>query len=145
MLKNQVKKEVKKELESLGERVGQRIGTAVSSKAHNKGSELGKKAGKTMARQVERVADVLGKEEVTKEEQLGFGGKIGTGLGIMAKHAVERRYGLLGKIVGSESLISEGRTTGAKVEKIIKRAVKNGVRRVAGTRKAVKEDRQEEE
>jgi len=137
MLKNQVKKEVKKELETLGERVGQRIGRVVSSNTQNKGSELGKKAGKTMARQVERVADVLGKEEVTKEEQLGIGGKIGTGLGMMAKHAVEKRYGLLGKIMGSEAMISEGRTTGAKAEKILKRAVKNGVRRVVGRRKEV--------
>ncbi|MDY6952698.1 MAG: hypothetical protein SWE60_14400 [Thermodesulfobacteriota bacterium] len=130
MVKNQVKKEVKKELESLGERLGQRIGGAVSSKAHNKGSELGKKAGKTVARQVERVADVLENEEVTKEEQLGIGGKIGTGLGVMAKHALEKRYGFLGRLMGSEALISEGRTTGAKAEKILKRAVKNGVRRV---------------
>jgi len=145
MLKNQVKNGVKNELESLGERVGQRIGQAVSKSADNKGSELGKKAGKTMAKQVERVAEALHKEEVTKEEQLGIGGKIGTGLGVMAKNVVERRYGFLGKIMGSESLISEGRTTGAKAEKIIKRAVKKGVRRVAARRTGVKEDRQGED
>ncbi|MDY6953150.1 MAG: hypothetical protein SWE60_16710 [Thermodesulfobacteriota bacterium] len=144
MLKNQVKKEVKKELESMGERLGKRIGTALSGQAENKASELGKKAGKTMARQVERATRALENEEVTKEEQLGIGGKIGTGLGIMAKQAVERRYGLLGKIAGSEALISEGRATGAKAEKMLKRAVKDGVRRVVRRRKGVRDDSQAE-
>jgi len=129
MLKNQVKEEAKKELESLGERLGERIGRVVSNKP--RGSQLGKKAGKTMARQVERVADALDREEVTKEDELGIGGKIGTGLGVVAKHVVDRRYGLLGKVMGSQGLISEGRTAGAKAEKMIKRAVKDGVRRVA--------------
>jgi hypothetical protein len=135
MLKDQVKEELKKELESWAERLGERVGGAVSTKACDRSSRLGKRAGTAMARQVERFAEVLDKEEVTVEEQLGIGGKIGTGLGVIAKHAVERRYGILGKVMGSKGLIAEGRTTGAKAEKIVKRVVKNRLRRVAEGRK----------
>jgi hypothetical protein len=132
MFKNEIKKEVRKELESLGERLGDRIGHAVSKKGGNKGSEIGKKAGKSLARQVERLADLVDKEKVTREEELGIGGKVGTGLGIIAKHAIEKRYGLLAKVMGSRDLVSEGRATGAKAEKVLKRAVKTGASRLVG-------------
>lgn len=138
-----LKKQVKKELESLGERVGDRLGQSLSKNADKKGSQIGRKAGKVLGEQIERVHHALEKETLTKEEQLGIGGKIGTGLGIIGKRLVERRYGLLGRIMGSGDLVSNGRAAGAKAEKIVKRAVKTGVGRIASTKKREgKEDEQ---
>ena len=138
-----LKKQVKKELESLGERVGDRLGQSLSKNADKKGSQIGRKAGKVLGEQIERVQHALEKETLTKEDQLGIGGKIGTGLGIIGKRLVERRYGLLGRIMGSGDLVSNGRAAGAKAEKIVKRAVKTGVGRIAGTKKG--EDKEDEQ
>ena len=118
----------------MGERVGDRIDQAISKTEDKKGAQLGKKAGKAVVEQVERVHEALEKETVTKEEELGVGGKIGTGLGIMGKHLVEKRYGLVGKLMGTNKMVSDGRILGAKAEKIVKRAVKRGIERVAGTK-----------
>ncbi len=134
MLKNHLKKQVKKELESLGERVGDRIDQAISKTEDQKGARLGKKAGKAVGEQVQRVHEALEKETVTKEEELGVGGKIGTGLAIMGKHLVEKRYGLVGKLFGTNKMVSDGRTLGAKAEKIVKRAAKKGIERLAGAK-----------
>ncbi len=131
MLKDQLKKQVKKELESLGERVGKSVHKGLSKSGDDKGARVGKKVGKAVGEQVERLHGTLEKETVTKQDELGIGGKIGTGIGIIGKHLVEKRYGLLGKLMGSTDLISNGRTMGAKTEKIVKRAVKKGVERVA--------------
>ena len=136
MLKN----EAKEELESLGERVGNRIGDCFSKGADTKASEIGKKAGKILAQKAERLHDALDKENVTKQEELGIGGKIGIGVGIIGKHLVERRHGLLGRLMGSANLVSQGRTTGAKAEKIVKRSVKTGLARIAGAKRRGKED-----
>jgi hypothetical protein len=138
MLKNQLKKQVKKELEALGERVGDRIGKGVSKSTDEKAAQLGKKIGKTLGDQLERVHGALEKETVTKQEELGVGGKLGTGLGIIGKHLVEKRYGLLGSLMGTGDLVSDGRTMGAKAEKMVKRAVKTGIERVAAAKRGVK-------
>jgi hypothetical protein len=130
MVENYVKKRIKEQLETMGERTGKRIGQAVSKNADTKAGEVGRKLGKTVAEQVERLHDTLEKETVTKQEELGLGGKIGTGLGIIGKNLVEKRYGILGKLAGSGDLVSEGRTMGAKAQKIAKRAVRTGVERL---------------
>lgn len=136
-----LKKQMKKELESLGEQVGGRLGQGLSKKdGDRKGAQAGKKLGKALGEQVERLHDALEKEAVTKEEQLGIGGKIGTGLGIIGKHLVEKRYGLLGRLVDGNNLESEGRVVGAKAEKMVKRAVKKGAERIMGRKGGPKED-----
>jgi hypothetical protein len=134
-----MKKQLKKEFESLGERAGTRVAETLSKSASHKGGDIGKRLGKTLGQQVDRVSDALEKETVTREEELGIGGKVGTAVGIIGKHLVEKRYGLLGKLMGSTDLVSDGRTTGAKAEKMVKRAIKTGVQRVAASRKRVKE------
>lgn len=121
----------KKQLESLGERVGGRVGQGLSKNAEEKGADIGKKVGKALGEQVGRLQDALEKETVTKEEQLGIGGKIGTGLGIIAKHLVEKRHGLLTTVAGSGDLVSGGRTMGAKAEKMVKKGVKTGLQQIA--------------
>ena len=140
MPRDEVRKQVKKELESLGGRVGDRIARGVAKKADTKGAQIGRKVGKTVGDQLERLHDALEKETVTKEEELGVGGKVGTGLGIIGKRLVEKRFGLLGKLMGTGNMLSDGRTMGAKAEKILKRAVKSGVDRIAGGKGPVKED-----
>ena len=67
---------------------------------------------------------------MTKEEQLGIGGKIGTGLGLIGKRLVEKRYGFLARFTGSKELVDEGRVFGAKAEKIVKRVVKKRLDRL---------------
>jgi hypothetical protein len=142
-VKDHVKDQVKKELESLGERAGKRIGEKISKNADAKAADIGRKLGKTFVEQVERAHDALDKETVTKEEQVGVGGKLGTGLGIIGKRLVEKRYGMLGRLMGTGDMVSEGRTIGAKAEKIVKRAVKAGVNRIATTRQAAAKDKKE--
>lgn len=138
-----LKKQIKKELESLGEQVGSRLGQGLSKKdGDRKGAQAGKKLGKALGERVERLHDALEKEAVTKEEQLGIGGKIGTGLGIIGKHLVEKRYGLLGRLVDGNNLESEGRVMGAKAEKMVKRAVKRGAKRIMGRKGGSKEDQE---
>jgi hypothetical protein len=141
MVRNHLKKQVKKELESLGQRAGTRVAHTLSKNGGDKGGDIGKKLGKTIGEQVDRVSDALDRESVTRDEELGIGGKIGTAAGIIGKHLVEKRYGVLGKLMGSADLVSDGRTTGAKAEKIVKRAIKSGIKRVAGTRRGAKEDK----
>ncbi|MBN1842141.1 MAG: hypothetical protein JW883_07670 [Deltaproteobacteria bacterium] len=136
MLKNQLKDQLKKELEELGERVGDRIGKGLSKGTDKKAAQIGQNVGKTLGKQVERVHDAMEKVTVTKEEELGIGGKVGTGLGIIGKHLVEKRYGLLGRLMGSADIISDGRTTGAKAEKMVKSAVKTGLERLAAAKRA---------
>ena len=143
MVKDPVKYHIKKELGSLGEKAGERIGQSLSKDADKRAAEIGKKVGEKMAVQVERFHDVLEKETVTKVEELGIGGKLGTGLGVIGKNLMKKRYGILGKFAGSGNLVSEGRTLGAKTEKIVKRAVKAGVRRLAGTTKSSGRDKKE--
>ncbi len=128
-----VKEHVKDELESLGERAGKRIGQCVSQGGDKRAGEIGRKLGKTVGQQLERVHGALEKENVTNEEQLGVGGKVGTGLGIIGKRLVEKRYGFLGKLIASPDLISQGRVMGAKAEKLIKRTVKSGIKRMGGS------------
>lgn len=140
MLKSHVRKQVKKELESLGERVGNRIAQGVAKRPDSKGGEIGRKAGKAVGDQIERLHDAIDNETVTKQEELGIGGKLGTGLGIIGKHIVEKRYSLLGRLMGSGNMVSEGRTMGAKAEKIFKRAVRSGVERIAGAKGVAKQD-----
>jgi len=140
MVRNHIKKQLKKEFESLGERAGSRVAETVSKSASDKGGAMGKRLGKTLAEQVDRVSNAIERESVTKEEELGLGGKVGTAVGIMGKHLIEKRYGLLGKLMGSADLVSDGRTTGAKAEKMVKRAIKTGVERVAGARRAPKKE-----
>jgi hypothetical protein len=141
MVKDPAKNHIKKELGSMGEKAGERIGQSLSKDADKRAAEIGKKVGEKMAEQVERFHDVLEKETVTKEEELGIGGKIGTGLGIIGKNLVEKRWGILGRFAGSGNLVSEGRTLGAKTEKIVKGAVKEGVRRLAGAAKSSCKDK----
>lgn len=136
MLKNQLKNQLKKELEDLGERVGDRIGKGLSKGTDKKATHIGQKAGKVLGEQIERVHDAMEKVSVTKEEELGIGGKVGTGLGIIGKHLVEKRYGLLGRLMGSADIISDGRTAGAKAEKMVKSAVKTGLERLAAAKRA---------
>jgi len=126
-----VKKKVHKELESLGQRVGKRVGGALSSQGGKKGSEMGKKAGETAAEKLEHLAGALHKESVTKQDELGIGGKIGIGMGIVAKHVVKKHSGFLGETSG-DHLITQGRTTGAKAEKLVKRSIKRGLARLVG-------------
>ena len=132
MGKGPTKNHMKDELGSMGEKAGERIGRGLSRGADKKAAELGKKLGESVADQVERFHDALEKETVTQEEELGIGGKIGTGFGIIGKNLMEKKYGILGKFVGGGNLVSEGRTMGAKTEKMVKRAVKKGVKRLAG-------------
>jgi hypothetical protein len=127
----EVKKEVHKELESLGQRVGKRVGSGFSSQGGRKGSEMGKKAGEAGAEKLEQRADALHKERVTKQDELGIGGRIGIGMGIVAKHVVEKHGGFLGETRG-DHLITQGRTTGAKADKLVKRSIKRGLARLVG-------------
>ena len=140
MVRNHLKKQLKKEFESLGERAGTRVGQTLSKNASDKGGNIGKRLGKTLGQQVDRASDAIERESVIREEELGIGGKVGTAVGILGKHLVEKRYGLLGKLMGSTDLVSDGRTTGAKAEKMVKRAIKTGVQRVAAARNTVKEE-----
>ena len=140
MVQNHIKNRVKKEFESLGERAGTRVAETLSKNASDKGADIGKKLGKTLGEQVDRVSDALARETVTREEELGIGGKIGTAVGIIGKHLVEKRYGVLGKLMGSADLVSDGRTTGAKAEKMVKRAIKSGIQRVAASKRRVRQD-----
>ena len=89
---------------------------------------------------MDRVSDALERETVTREEELGIGGKVGTAVGIIGKRLIEKRYGVLGKLMGTADLVTDGRTTGAKAEKMVKRAIKTGVQRVAASRKRVNEE-----
>ena len=143
MVRNHIKNRVKKEFESLGERAGTRLAQTLSKSASDKGGDIGKKLGKTLGEQVDRVSDRLARETVTREEELGIGGKIGTAVGIVGKHLVEKRYGVLGRLMGSADLVSDGRTTGAKAEKMVKRAIKSGIQRVAASKRAVKKNNDE--
>ncbi|MBW2108249.1 MAG: hypothetical protein JRI36_06255 [Deltaproteobacteria bacterium] len=124
MFKGYMKDRIKKELESMGERAGKRIGETIANGADEKAARIGKKVGKKVASGVERIHDALEKESVSKKEQLGLGGKLGTGIGIIGKNLVEKRYGVLARLAGSNDLVSQGRTLGAKAEKLVKRAVK---------------------
>ena len=126
-----MKKQIDKELESLGRRLGKRVGGALSSQGGKKGSEIGKEAGEAAAQKLEHLAGALHKERVTKQDELGIGGKIGTGMGIVAKHVVKKRSGFLGE-AGGNHLITQGRTTGAKAEKLVKRSIKRGLARLVG-------------
>jgi hypothetical protein len=126
-------KDIEKGLESLGHRLGKGVAQAFSKEGDKKGSEIGKRAGRALVHKVEHVARVLDKEEVTKEEELGIGGKIGIGAGIVAKHVVEKRGGFLEEMGGD--LVTQGRTTGAKAEKLVKRSIKTGLARLMGRKK----------
>jgi len=140
MVRNHMKKQLKKEFESLGERAGTRVAQTLSKTASDKGGDIGKRLGKTLGEQVDRVSDALERETVTREEELGIGGKVGTAVGIIGKRLIEKRYGVLGKLMGTADLVTDGRTTGAKAEKMVKRAIKTGVQRVAASRKRVNEE-----
>ena len=143
MAKGPVKNHIKKELGTVGEKVGERIGQSLSTGADKRAGEIGKKVGEKVGVQVERFHDALEKEEVTKKEELGFGGKLGTGIGIIGKNLVEKKYGILGKFAGSGNLVSEGRTLGAKTEKVVKRAVKTGMARLANMAKPSSKGKEE--
>jgi hypothetical protein len=132
-------KRTKNQLESLGEQAGARVGQSLSKDAEKKGADIGKKVGRALGEQVGRLHNALEKEVVTKEEQLGIGGKIGTGLGIIAKHLVEKRHSVVTKAVGTDALVSGGRVIGAKAEKMVKRAIKTGVQRIARSKGNSKE------
>jgi hypothetical protein len=127
----QVNKQVDKELESLGRRLGKRVGGALSREGGKKGSEIGERAGEAAAQKLEQLAGALDKERVTKQDELGIGGKIGIGMGIVAKHVVEKHGRFLGEASG-DHLITQGRTTGAKAEKLVKRSIKRGLARLVG-------------
>ena len=131
MASKYVKDKIAGEFESVGGRLGNRIGQTVSQNAGTKGGEIGKKLGKSVCKKLEYASNALEKETVTKEEQLGIGGKIGTGLGILGKRLLEKRYGSsFADINDSSDLTSQGRVMGAKTEKMMKRAVKAGFRHV---------------
>lgn len=104
------------------------VGGTLSKNTDQKGSKMGKKIAKTIAKQAEKVQEIFAKETVTKEEQLGIGGTIGTALGLVRKHLAERRSGVL---MDAENFVSGGRITGAKAEKIVKRALKKGIEKIA--------------
>lgn len=104
------------------------VGGTLSKNTDQKGSKMGKKIAKTIAKQAEKVQEIFAKETVTKEEQLGIGGTIGTALGLVRKHLAERRSGVL---MDAENFVSGGRITGAKAEKIVKRALKKGLEKIA--------------
>jgi hypothetical protein len=118
-------KTLKEKCESLGKKAGKKIGQDISENTPGKAEEIGQKIGKTVGEQVERVHAAFEKETVSKKEQLGIGGKIGTGLGIVGKRLAEKRYGFLSRLMGTGDLVKDGRQTGAKAEKIVKRTVKN--------------------
>ena len=122
-------KRMKEKGESLGKKAGKRIGQDISENAQAKAEEIGQKIGKSVGEQMDRVHAAFEQETVTKEEQLGIGGKIGTGLGIVSKRLVEKRYGFLSRLMGTGDMVKDGRETGAKAEKIVKRAVKNQLRK----------------
>lgn len=126
-----MKDKVEKELGVLGQRLGKRVGEALSIEAAKKGSDIGKKAGEAAAQKLEDLAGALHKEHVTKQDELGIGGKIGIGMGIVAKRVVEKRGRLPGE-TGGDHLITQGRTTGAKAEKLVKRSMKRGLARLMG-------------
>lgn len=117
--------------EALEKKLDNRIDQEVSNSAEGKAEEFGRKIGKALGEQVDRAQRALEKELVTKEEQLGIGAKIGTGLGIVGKRLAEKRLSFLGNLIGSRDLIAEGRTIGAKAEKIVKRAMKRGIEKTA--------------
>ncbi|MBW2318373.1 MAG: hypothetical protein JRD47_08505 [Deltaproteobacteria bacterium] len=129
MASKYVKDKIKGEFESVGERLGDRVGQVVSPNAGTKGGEIGKKLGKSICGQLERASNALEKEDVTKEEQLGVGGKIGTGLGVIGRRLLEKRYGSsCGDMIDSADIATQGRIIGTKTEKMMKRAVKAGFR-----------------
>ena len=130
-----LKDQIKKQWLSMGERAGQ----SLLKSAENKGAAIGERIQNVLGEQVEKVYDALEKETVTKTEQLGVGGKLGTGIGVIGKQLAEKRYGVLGTLMGSDNLVAEGRIIGAKAEKIIRRAAKTGVQRIARRRVASKE------
>lgn len=117
-------KNVKDTFEDLGKQAGKCLDGYISNKAENKVEEFGKTIGKSVGEQVVRAQRSLEEEKVTKEEQLGIGGKIGTGIGVVGKLLVEKKIGLFCRLPGVDDLIANSRATGAKVEKIVKRAVK---------------------
>ncbi len=117
--------------EALEKKVDNRTAQEVSNSAEGKAEEIGRKIGKALGEQVDRAQRALEKEIVTKEEQLGIGAKIGTGLGIVGKRLAEKRWSFLGNLIGSGDLVAEGRTIGAKAEKMMKRAVKRGIEKTA--------------
>jgi len=127
------KKQLKDKLESTGESVGDRLGQGMLKNGDKKAAQIGMKVGRAVGEQVEWLRDAIDKETVTKEEELGIGGKIGTGLGIIGKRLVDKGSGLMGRLVGTGDPVSEGRIMGAKTEKILKKAVKSGVERIRGS------------
>ena len=117
--------------EALEKKADNRTAQEVSNIAEGKAEEIGRKIGKALGEKVDRAQRALEKEIVTKEEQLGIGAKIGTGLGIVGKRLAEKRWSFLGNLIGSGDLVAEGRTIGAKAEKMMKRAVKRGIEKTA--------------
>jgi len=118
------------EFERLGEGLGHRLGRRFSGQGSQKGGQVGKKLGGTLGGQLGRFSDTLEKETVNPEDQVGVGGKIGTGIGIVGKQFVERRAGSsqYARMAASADLASEGREMGAKVEKIVKRQLGRGIK-----------------
>jgi len=124
-------KTTRQDLEAMEKKVDNRTAQEVSNSAEGKAEEFARKIGKALGEQVDRAQRALEKEIVTKEEQMGIGAKIGTGLGIVGKRLAEKRWSFLANLIGSRDLVVEGRTVGAKAEKIVKRAVKRGIEKTA--------------
>ncbi len=141
MSNNDLKKRLTLNLESLGERLGRHVSKVLSKDDDKRAATLGRSAGQKLGRQVERLHELFDKENVTKEEQLGIGGKIGTGLGIIGKELLEKRPGALGDPAGPDDLVSQGRTVGAKAEKILKKTLKKGINRISGRIRGPDEDK----
>ena len=122
----------KSEFERLGEGFGQRLGRRFSVDGAKKSGRIGKKLGGKLGGQMGRFSAALEEETVSEEEKLGVGGKIGTGVGVLGKQALERqqtssRYAAM---AASVDLASEGRNFGAKVEKMTKKKIASGIRGV---------------
>jgi hypothetical protein len=133
-------KPTRHDLEGFEKKVDDHISREFSNSAEAKAEEVVKKIGKVLGEQVDRAHRAIEKEVVTKEEQLGIGAKIGMGLGIVGKRLAEKPSSFLAKLIGSGDLVAGGRTIGAKAEKIVKRAVKEGIEKVAARQDGKKEE-----
>jgi len=122
----------KAEFGRLGRGLGRRLGRGFSPEGSEKAARAGEKLGGTFGGGLGKLNDALEKEQVTTTDQLGVGGKIGTGIGVAGKQFMERRASTspYAQAAASADLASEGRKLGAKMEKILKRKVESGIKGV---------------
>lgn len=122
----------KSEFERIGEGIGKRLGRGFSAQGAQKGARVGKKLGCRLGGQLGRFSDRLESEPVGAEDELGVGGKIGSGVGALGKQFLKHRgkSSRYAAMASAADLPSGGRKLGAKVEKMTKRSVSSGINRV---------------